>query len=75
MMMVKQQQLPPRPPSQVCGTPHLVRSLYFLSWSRTARHFIEREGSSPCSQMPATRLYEPDKPNQPTSYLFPEDPF
>jgi hypothetical protein len=52
------------------GAEHFLRSRQFCSYSRTSQHFMESEGSLPCSQEPSTDPYpEPDQFNPRHSIL------
>jgi hypothetical protein len=42
---------------QLHGAEPFLRSRKFCSYSRTSQHFIELEGSLPCSQEPSSGLY------------------
>jgi hypothetical protein len=47
------------------GAESFLRSCQLLSYSRTSQHFMEPEGSLPCSQEPSPGPYpEPDQSNQ-----------
>jgi hypothetical protein len=46
------------------GAKPFLRSCQLCSYSRTSQHFMEAEGSIPCSQVPSIGLYpQPDQSN------------
>jgi hypothetical protein len=58
------------------GAEPFLRSCQLCSYLRTFRHFMEPEGSLPCSQEPSTGPYsEPDQFNPYHPILSLEDPF
>jgi hypothetical protein len=58
------------------GAESFLRSSQLCSYSRTSQHFMEPEGSLPCSQQPSTGAYpEPEQSNPCHPILSLYDPF
>jgi len=62
--------------NNILGADSFLRSYLVLGWSTNFTHFKKPEGSSPCSQKPATILYsEPDESSPDLPILYFEDPY